>query len=64
MRTSLDLPEPLLTEAQQLIGAKTKTQAIILALTECIQRRKSRRVLELKGSLTHEYDYKSTRRKR
>lgn len=64
MRTSIDLPEALVMEARELIGAKTKTQAIILALTECIQRRKSRRVLELKGSLTQAYDYKTTRRKR
>lgn len=64
MRTSLNVPESLLEEARQVVGTKTKTQAIILALTELIQRRKSRRVLELKGSLTHPYDYKSLRRKR
>lgn len=64
MRTSLDIPELLVKEAQTVIGAKTKTQAIILALTELIQRRKSKRVLELKGSLTRPFDYKAQRRKR
>ena len=64
MRTSLDIPESLVEEAKQVIGAKTKTQAIILALSELIQRRKSRKVLELKGSLVGSYDYKALRRKR
>jgi len=64
MRTSLDIPESLVEEAKQAVGAKTKTQAIVLALTEMIQRRKSRKVLELKGSLKARYDYKSLRRKR
>lgn len=64
MRTSLDIPESLVDEAKQVVGAKTKTQAIILALTEFIQRRKSRKILELKGSLQGPYDYKALRRKR
>lgn len=64
MRTSLDIPENLVSEAKQVVGAKTKTQAIVLALTEMIQRRRSRKVLELKGTLTGTYDYKSLRRKR
>lgn len=37
--------------------------AILLALTELIQRRKSRKVLARKGSLKHMYDYKAARRK-
>ena len=64
MRTSLDIPEPLLDEAKNASGAKTKTQAIVLALTELIQRRKSRKILELKGSMRGRYDYKALRRKR
>ena len=64
MRTSLDIPDSLLEEAKQVLGTKTKTQAIILALTEMIQRRKSRKILELKGSLTESYDYKTLRKKR
>lgn len=64
MRTSLDIPDELVSEAKQVIGAKTKTQAIVLALTEMIQRRKGRKVLELKGSLKEKYDYKALRSKR
>ena len=64
MKSTFNISENLITEAQQAAGAKTKTQAIILALTEMIQRRKSRRVMELKGSMAQAYDYKSLRRKR
>lgn len=64
MRTSVNIPERLVEEAKQVAGAGTKTQAIVLALTELIQRRKSRKVLELKGSLSRSYDYKALRRKR
>lgn len=64
MRTSINIPQSLLAEAQALTKMKTKTQAILLALTELIQRRKSRRVLQLRGSLTGSYDYKASRRKR
>jgi len=64
MRTSFDIPESLLDDAQKIVNAKTKTQAIIIALTEMIQRRKSKAVLELKGSLKETYHYKESRRKR
>ena len=60
----MDLPESLLNQACKVIGVKTKTQAIVMALTEAIQRRKSRDILKLKGTLAADYDYKSLRRKR
>lgn len=64
MRTLLDIPEDLLEAAQKIVKAKTKAQAIIIALTEMIQRRKSRSVLSLKGTLKGNYDYKESRKKR
>ncbi len=64
MRTSFDIPEPLLKDAQRISQAKTKTQAIIMALTEMVQRRKSRDILCLEGSLKQAYDHKEGRRKR
>lgn len=38
--------------------------AIVVALTEMIQRRKSQRIIELKGSMSSDYDYKAARKKR
>ena len=64
MRTSLDIPNSLVEDARRAAGTKTKTQTIVLALTELVQRRKSRKILELRGSLRRSYDYKAARRKR
>lgn len=64
MRTSINIPEELLEEAQEMAQTATKTQAIILALTELIQRRRSKRLLELKGSMKDGVDYKKSRKKR
>lgn len=64
MRTTLDLPQKLLEEARKTSGAPSKTQAIIIALEEMIQRKKSRSVLKLKGTLRRPFDYKTLRRKR
>ena len=48
MRTTLDLPEALMGEAQKLLGFKSKTDTVILSLTELVRRR---RIEELKGLL-------------
>jgi hypothetical protein len=64
MRTTYDIPLSVLTEAQKLTGLKTKTQTIIMALQEIISRRKSRRILALKGTLRESFDYKELRKKR
>ncbi len=64
MRTSINISEELLEEAKKAAGVSTKSQAIIIALNEMIQRRKSRRILELKGSMAEDLDYKDARRKR
>jgi len=64
MRTSFDIPDSLLNEAQIALGAKTKREAIITALTDILQRKRSRKILELKGSLKADFNYKELRRKR
>ena len=64
MRTSMNLPPELLQEAKAIGGTKTVTQAVIIALQEFIQRRKVHQLIELKGSMTLDYDYKSLRKKR
>ena len=48
MRTTLDLPDDLMNEAQRVLGFKSKTDTVILSLTELIRRR---RIEELKGLL-------------
>lgn len=46
MRTTLDLPALLLDEAQHLLGFKSKTDTVVVSLTELIRRH---RIDELKG---------------
>ncbi|MFL5306482.1 MAG: type II toxin-antitoxin system VapB family antitoxin [Polyangia bacterium] len=50
MRTTLDLPEDLMTEAQRILGFKSKTDTVILSLTELVRKR---RIDELKSLLGH-----------
>jgi hypothetical protein len=50
MRTTLDLPTPLLDEAQRLLGFKSKTDTVVLSLTELVRRR---RIDELKSLAGH-----------
>lgn len=64
MRTSMNLPEDLLEKAKKIAKAKTKTQVVIQALEEFIQRRKIQGLLELKGTMTEKPTYKSLRKKR
>ncbi len=48
MRTTLDIPEPLLDEALHLLGFKSKTDTVVLALQELVRKR---RIEELKSML-------------
>jgi Arc/MetJ family transcription regulator len=50
MRTTLDLPAPLLDEAQRLLGFKSKTDTVVLSLTELVRRH---RIDELKSLAGH-----------
>jgi Arc/MetJ family transcription regulator len=50
MRTTLDIPEPLIEEARQTLGFKSKTDTVVLALRELIRRR---RIEQLKGLMGH-----------
>lgn len=51
MRTTLDLPEELIKETMRLTGAKTKTEAIKMAMEELINHNKRMKLLELEGSI-------------
>lgn len=64
MKSTYNIPDKLLKEAMKSAHASTKTQAIIIALSELIERRKSAEVLSLKGSMKADLDYKALRKKR
>ncbi len=66
MATNLALDDSLVEEARNLGDHRTKRAAVTDALVEYVNRRKRRRILELRGKLDwdSEYDYKAERRQR
>ncbi|MEQ8473448.1 MAG: type II toxin-antitoxin system VapB family antitoxin [Marinoscillum sp.] len=61
MRTTLDLPEELMSEAMKITGAKTKSQLIKHALEEQIKRHKRLKLLSFKGKIDLDIDVDSLR---
>ena len=62
MRTTLDLPAPLLDEAQRLLGFKSKTDTVVLSLTELIRRRRIDELKTLAGRVDLGIDLGRSRR--
>ncbi len=63
MRTTLDLPEPLVEEARRLLGFKSKTDTVVVSLQELVR---SKRIDELKsmlGSVKLDLDLPRSRRR-
>jgi Arc/MetJ family transcription regulator len=63
MRTTLDLPEELLNEAQRILGFKSKTDTVVLSLTELVRRRRIEELKELAGKIDLDLDIGSSRRR-
>jgi Arc/MetJ family transcription regulator len=63
MRTTLDIPEPLMDEAQRLLGFKSKTDTVIVSLQELIRRRRIEELKSLLGSVDLEIDLPRSRRR-
>ena len=63
MRTTLDIPEPLIEEARRLLGFKSKTDTIVLSLKEMIRRKRIEELKDLMGSVKLEIDLPRSRRR-
>lgn len=63
MRTTLDIPEPLIDEARSLLGFKSKTDTVVLALRELIRRQRIEQLKELMGSVELDVDTVASRRR-
>jgi Arc/MetJ family transcription regulator len=63
MRTTLDLPTDLVVEAQQMLGFKSKTDVVILALRELVRRRRLEQLRELAGRVEIDVDLARSRRR-
>jgi Arc/MetJ family transcription regulator len=63
MRTTLDIPEPLLEEARKLLGFKSKTDTVIPSLRELVRRRRVEELKHLLGHVKLDIDVPKTRRR-
>ena len=63
MRTTLDIPEPLIEEARRLLGFKSKTDTVVLSLKEIIRRKRIDELKDLMGSVDLEIDLPRSRRR-
>ena len=63
MRTTLDIPEPLIEEARHLLGFKSKTDTIIVSLQELIRRKRIDQLKAMMGHVKLEIDRPKSRRR-
>jgi hypothetical protein len=63
MRTTLDIPEPLLEEARRLLGFKSKTDTVVLSLQELIRRKRIEELKSMMGAIKLEVDLPKSRRR-
>lgn len=63
MRTTLDIPEPLIEEARRLLGFKSKTDTVVLSLREMIRRKRLEELKDLLGKVRLDVDIHASRRR-
>ena len=56
MRTTLDLPNDLIEEAMRITQAKTKTEAITIALENIVKQEKRNRLIGFHGEVDLDID--------
>jgi Arc/MetJ family transcription regulator len=61
MRTNIEIDDRVLHEAQELIGARTKREAVDVALRELVARHRRIGVLDLRGRVRWEGDLDESR---
>ena len=63
MRTTLDLPAELVDEARSMLGFKSKTDTIVLALRELVRRSRIDELKDLLGRVELDVDVARSRRR-
>ena len=64
MRTTLDLPEPLVAEALKLSHQKTKTAVIISALEDFVRKTRISEIKKYRGKVDLDMDLKALRKRK
>jgi hypothetical protein len=63
VRTTLDIPEPLLEAARILLGVESKTDAVVLSLKEVVRRKRIDELKTMMGHVKLEIDLPKSRRR-
>ena len=63
MRTTLDLPEPLVEEARRLLGFKSKTDTVVVSLQELVRRKRVDELKSMLGRVKLDIDLPKSRRR-
>jgi hypothetical protein len=63
MRTTLDLPEPLIEEARRLLGFKSKTDTVVVSLQELVRKKRIDELKSMLGKVKLEIDVPRSRRR-
>jgi Arc/MetJ family transcription regulator len=63
MRTTLDLPADLVEEARNVLGFKSKTDTVVLALREVVRRSRVDELKALMGRVQLDVDIPRSRRR-
>jgi Arc/MetJ family transcription regulator len=63
MRTTLDIPAPLLDEAQRVLGFKSKTDTVVVSLRELVRRRRIEELKSMMGAVRLDIDIPKSRRR-
>lgn len=61
MRTNIEIDDEVMSEAQHLIGARTKRETVDTALRELVARHRRIGVLDLRGKVRWEGDLSKSR---
>ena len=63
MRTTLDLPEPLIEEARRLLGFKSKTDTVVVSLQELVRKKRIEELKSMLGKIKLDIDLPRARRR-
>ena len=63
MRATLNIPDDLMREVQQLSGEKSKRSAIVTAMEAFVRQKKTEDLLALKGKIQIDYDWEAEEEK-
>ena len=59
MRTTLNIPDDLVSEVLKVSGEKSKTKAIVKTMKEYIKQKQIRELIALKGKIHIDYDWEA-----